>query len=129
MNNTNCFHDKYIAEVARGLSCLEANAIRNRTHCKSCPYAMTVGKNTFCDTKTICGEAFSTLVTQFSKLKRHDQFLRWLAHVVTTDGSDAANMELICRKLAKMGYIDVGDGGVWREAEQDGRIGKTVRKV
>lgn len=28
-------------------------------------------------------------------------------------------MELICRKLAKMGYLDVGDNGEWMEAEQD----------
>lgn len=110
-------HDKYVAEVARGLSCLEVNAIRNRTHCKSCPYAMAVGKNTFCDTKTICGEAFSALVTQFSKLKRHDQFFRWLAHLCMKENKEVA-MELICRRLKDMGYI-VADDGVWKEAEQN----------
>lgn len=28
-------------------------------------------------------------------------------------------MELICRKLAKIGYLDVGDDGEWREAKRD----------
>lgn len=119
MNETNCFHDWHTAEVARALSCIMDYTRGRRTCHKRCPYAITVGEDTFCDAKAICEDAHSTLVVRDRELMRHDIFLRWLAHVVTTDVSNPANMELICRKLAKIGYLDVGDDGEWREAKRD----------
>lgn len=44
-------------------------------------------------------------------LEDQDNFNRWLAHLVAhEDNEGGAEAELICRKLAKMGYVKVKDG-------------------
>lgn len=57
----------------------------------------------FCETKL--------LLDAIGIIKDQDSFNRWLAHLVAhEDNEGGAEAEIICRKLAEMGYVSVKDG-------------------
>ena len=39
-------------------------------------------------------------------LKAQEQFLQWLARLVTHEDGDGAECEIICRRLHDMGYVE-----------------------
>lgn len=66
--------------------------------CAGCPYA-DVG-----DTFSQCGVAL--MFDCLDLLKAQEQFMQWLARLVTHDDGDGAECEIICRRLREMGYVE-----------------------
>jgi len=64
------------------------------------------------------GKMDPVLLAALCKDTEVDNFLRWLAYIVTSEGNAESGMELICRKLWRMGYV-IKVGKRWKEAKRD----------
>ena len=56
-------------------------------------------------------------------MKSQEQFLQWLARLVTHEDGDGAECEIICRRLREMGYVEkYEENGVeyWRAVKRNG---------
>lgn len=100
-------------KVAKGLECCEHIS---GDYCRQCPYHEDI----MAETSPCCSAylAYDALVL----LKAQEQFMHWLASLVTHEDGEGAECEIICRRLHKMGYVEKyneNDEKYWRAVKRD----------
>lgn len=83
--------------------CTSKIETRTQVPCETCPYHNRkyhgVHGDGICNARSLQDDTLTLL-------KAHEQFLQWLARLVTHEDGDGAECEIICRRLREMGYVE-----------------------